>query len=263
MTTSDLERRLAAVLHQHAEDAMNDTDTEDRLDTLLIGAERDTRRRRRAWATGALAAAAATAAVVAWAPDLGGETTDSGTEVTTAENAYEAEQVATRFLSAYKSFDRSGAAGYLADGVPGMADWRPENRWFEAVGFRMLLDPCRAQDDAPQGATLVACPYDYDSLGSDVLGRGPFTGSRFTAVVQDGKIVSAQLGIAYADNGFSAKVWEPFAAWVSKAHPEDAAVMYADWPNTSLEARTPRSTRLWRQNVQEYVQEQQADLPPG
>lgn len=263
MTTSDVERRLAAALQHHAEDAMNDTDTEDRLETLLVDAERHTRRRRRAWATGALAAAAATAAVVAWAPDLAGETTDSGAEVLAAENAEEAEQVATRFLLAYASFDRSGAAGYLADDVPGLADWRPENRWFEAAGFRMLLDPCRTQDDAPQGGTLVACPYEYDSLGSDELGRGPFTGSRFTAVVQDGKIVSAQLGVEYANNGFSSKMWEPFAAWVAEAHPKQAADMYAFWPNTSLEARTPRSIRLWRQNVQEYVQEQQAGLPPG
>ncbi len=264
MTTSDLERRLAAVLHQHAEDAMNDTNTEEQLETLLIGAERDTRRRRRGWAAGALVAAAATAAVVVWAPGLVGDEKESGSNVLSADETYGAERIATRFVTAYAAFDRPEASAYLADTVAGFDGWRRDNRWLEAVRFRMLLDPCRAQGASSPEGTRVVCPYDYDSLRSDELGRGPFTGSRFSVTVRDGQIVSAGLGFEYENNGFAARVWEPFAAWVSKAHPEDAAVMYADWPSTTAQAQTPRSDRLWRQRTLEYVKEQRAaNLAPG
>lgn len=263
MTPSDLERRLAALLHEHAEDAMHDTDTEERLETLLIGAEQDTRRRRRVWAAGALAAAAVTAAVIAWAPGLGGDGKEAAPDIATG-TAYQAERVATRFVTAYASFDRTEAAGYLADSVAGFDGWRRENRWFEAVGFRMLLDPCRAQGESSSRDIRVVCPYDYDALRSDALARGPFTGSSFVATVRDGRIVTADLGLAYENNGFSARMWEPFAVWVSKNHPEDAADMYADWPSTTLAAHTPRSDRLWRRYSLEYVKHQRdVGLAPG
>jgi len=51
-------------------------------------------------------------------------------------------------------------------------------------------------------------------------------------------------------------VWEPFAEWVSKAYPEDAAVMYED-ASYSLEMHTPESIRMWEQHTREYVKEVQ------
>jgi hypothetical protein len=258
---SDLERRLADVLQQRAEDAMNDTKTEERLDTLLSATELDRRRRKRVWAAGTLAAAAAAAAVIAWVPGLGGDEDVSGPDTAATGTAYQAERVATRFVTAYAAFDRQKAGSYLDGNVIGLDAWREQNRWYQAVGFQMMPDACRAQGTDSQGATTVNCPYDYESMGSDELGRGPFTGSRFVVTVREGKIVTGQLDIEFLDNGFSAKVWEPFAAWVKKAHPKEAAVMYADDSGTTLQSETRRANRLWRQNVREYVEEQQAENP--
>lgn len=62
MTTSDIERRLTTLLHQHAEEAMNQTDTMTKLTTLHGRMEQDVRSRRRR--RGLLAAAAASVVAV-------------------------------------------------------------------------------------------------------------------------------------------------------------------------------------------------------
>jgi hypothetical protein len=255
VTTSELERRLTAVLKQHAEDAMNSTRTEEQLEILVADAEQDRRRRRRNWAAAGLTAAAATVGLVLWASNLGAETD-------TADPALQpsAEKVATSFLEAYASFDRDEAASYLADdafldiwqGPDDVDAWRDGNRWFEAVGFKMLNESCTEQGTSAAG-TRVVCLYDFHAIRSDELGRGPFSGSVFTFTVQDGEIVVADQGLEFLDNGFSAQMWEPFAAWVARTHPEDAAVMYADWPSQQLESLTPRSIELWEKQTKNYV----------
>lgn len=253
MTTSDLERRLAEVLQQHAEETMNSTRTEEQLSTLLEDAERQERRRRLGWAGGALAAAAAAAVLVVWS--TGGSSDPPETAVPAQEAP--AEDVATSFVDAYASFERDTAASYLdpdawialGDGE----DWRRVNRWFEAVSFEVLAGSCEAQPSSPSG-TPVRCPFDFHALGSDELGRGPYSGNVFTFTVQDGRIVAADQSLDFLGNGFSKEMWEPFSAWVAETYPKDAAVMYADWPEQSLESHTDRSIRLWAEHVRDYVQ---------
>lgn len=250
MTTSDLERRLSAVLHQHAEDAMNHTRTEEQLEALLVDAERAGRRRWLGWGATALVAAAAAIALVVWTPGLGSD--QSETVVPAPEPT--AEQVAEGFLEEYGGFDRVRAAAYLADSADtgDNGDWRLENRFFQAIGFRLLLDPCEEQPSSPDAA-LVLCAFDYHALGSDELGRGPFSDNSFDFTVQDGKIVAFNLSLTYHANGFSSQMWEPFAAWVSETHPEDGPVMYDDWPDASSQALNETSFGLWEQRTREYV----------
>jgi len=259
MTTSELERRLAALLQRHAEDAMNNTHTEEQLERLLVDAERHARRRRLGWAAAGLAAAAAAAALIAWLPGSGPR--EAGPALPAQET--QAEQVATAFVQAYGSFDRDQAASYLADDADlsvwtdaeGDDRWRLGNRWQEATGYKLLLDSCEEQGISSAG-TEVGCTFDYHSLGSEELGRGPYSGDTFTFTIKDGMIVAAWQHLAFETNGFSDQMWEPFARWVSEAYPKDAAVMYANWPFTSLEALTPRSFKLWREHVKDYVEEQ-------
>jgi hypothetical protein len=260
MTTSDLERRLTALLQQHAEDAMNTTNTEERLQRLLEETEQNTRRSRRRWAGGALVAAAAAGAIVVWASGVGD---DTGTtpQVTTA-TADEAEDLATAFLDAYGSWDRGRAASYVTDPANVDALDRGWMRWSEAVGFTLLVDSCQ-EAGSSASVTRVQCPFDYHALGSDELGLGPFSDSVFALSIRDGEIVTADEELEFMSNGFSEQMWEPFAAWVSRAYPEDAAVMYADWPETSLEAHSGRSIELWRQHTQEYVEEQTSSNDPS
>lgn len=55
------------------------------------------------------------------------------------------------------------------------------------------------------------------------------------------------------------QIWEPFARWVSRNHPEDVAVMYQD-ETQSLERFTEESIRLWERYTRDYVEEvNQAD----
>ena len=51
---------------------------------------------------------------------------------------------------------------------------------------------------------------------------------------------------------FSTQMWEPFARWVSKAYPEDAAVMYETEDGGM---RSPESIRLWERHTRGYVEE--------
>ena len=51
-------------------------------------------------------------------------------------------------------------------------------------------------------------------------------------------------------------MWEPFARWVSKAYPKDAAVMYQDETLSDFRL-TGKSIRLWERHTREYVKEVQ------
>jgi hypothetical protein len=162
--------------------------------------------------------------------------------------------VATTFVEAYAAFDVPRASSVLADGASlGLGgDWRQFNTYLDATGASLTLDPCVPVDTTDAGTTM-RCPFAYHALRSDELGRGPFTGSSFDLTVSEGQIVAASMNFEFASNGFSSRMWEPFAAWVSKTHPQDAAIMYADWPSTSVQRMTPAALQLWSQNTRAYV----------
>lgn len=256
MTPSGVERRLATVLQQHAEDAMNSTNTEEQLGRLLLDTERQTRRRRRAWTAAGVVAVAA-AALVAWSPELGNRKADPAP----VDDEQRAEQTATEFVRAYADFDRDRAASYLSDDADltiwtdelGNDHWRRGNRWLEATSTEVILDKCAALWSSG-GATYVSCVFDVHSLGSDELGLGPYPDNTFSLTVTDGAIVDASMDLPTRTNGFAEEMWQPFASWVSRTHPADAPVMYHDYPDLNFAEETPRSFELWRRHVAEYVE---------
>jgi hypothetical protein len=255
MTTSDVERLLTAELHRRAEEAMNQTRTEERLHELMADAERDRRRRRAGWTFGAVAAAAVLAAAVLVLPGLGADDEPSGTA--SEHLASSPVQVATGFLEAYAAFDRPAAAAYLSDEAASATGWRADNRWFEAVGFAMRVGSC-GETTTGGSPIRVDCTFSYSSMHSEDLGRGrPFDGSTFEVVVDGEQVVFFDMKLEFVANGFSKQVWEPFAAWVTSSHPRDAAIMYADWPDTSQQAETPRAVKLWRTRTAEWVAAQE------
>ena len=99
----------------------------------------------------------------------------------------------------------------------------------------------------------MSCVFDLQGLGSEQLGRGPYPDNTFSLTVNDGEIVDASMELASRTNGFYEEMWRPFARWVARTHPADAAVMYADYPRSDLASDTARSTALWRQHVEDYV----------
>src|SRR5438128_213609 len=78
------------------------------------------------------------------------------------------------------------------------------------------------------GGTHVACRFGYQLLGSAALGRGPCGGSLFDITTHHGRVSGAFMSFESL-NGFDAQMWTPMATWMNRTHPNDAAVMYADW----------------------------------
>ena len=168
----------------------------------------------------------------------------------------DARRVAGAFLQAYGSYDADRATSYLADdaitnGWQSTEELRAQLSWNEAVGWTELRSPCRRTD--VDGATVdLRCDYQVHALGSDQLGRGPYGENYWTLHVLDGKIVYARPQFPFGTNGFSAEMWEPFAAFVDSAYSRDADIMYTDGARTDPQT-TPESLRLWTQHIKDYV----------
>jgi hypothetical protein len=166
-----------------------------------------------------------------------------------------ADEVATGFLEAFAAFDVEQARTYLADDatIASMGaddDPRLLISWLEATGYRQILHSCEQRGNSASGG--IRCPFDFYALRSGEIGRGPFGGSSFELVIRDGKVVQVSQG--WEIEKFSPLVWEPFAKWVSKAHPQDAAVMYLDETHSGVRL-SEESIRLWERNTQAYVDE--------
>ncbi len=128
----------------------------------------------------------------------------------------------------------------------------PHLRWTRAIGFRLLPARCVLESVSAPAAT-VACAYDAHGLGSERLGRGPFTDNVLRLTVVDGEIVS---GVEeWGSDAFEITMWEPFTAWLLSNQVDDAGHMFDDWPGWPLmrPELTERSARLWEKNVDRYV----------
>jgi len=259
VSTSELERRLGEVLREHAEEAMNRTDTRAQLENLRNGLEPD-RRRRLAWGAGALAVAASVAAAVFLVSTLGDDSPTSGTDPAGQPRVVEPVDVATGFMEALAAHDQDRVASYLAEGTtfalwtspPDAGSLDAEIRWSVAAGVEILPGSCEAGPSAAEG-TPVVCPFDFHALGSAELDRGPYGANEFSFTVLDGKIVQTDNLVAFETNGFSDEMWEPFADWVEETYPEDSAPMYKDARHT-LQATDEHAAELWAEHVTGYVQ---------
>ena len=164
-------------------------------------------------------------------------------------------EVATAFVEAYGAFDIEEATSYLAPdaNLAGFGeDWPLNRKFLDFIGFELILDSCDVEA-VTDFSTRVRCTYDYHALRSEEMGLGPFSGSYFDLPIQDGEIISVYQQFDYMASGFSSLMWEPFAAWVADNYPEDAAIMYADWPNQSMQALTDESLSLWEQRSWDYA----------
>ena len=234
-----------------------------------VARRRDRRRRNQRMTAGVVGIAVFVAAV--WVVTSGGSsdrTQRSANEPSTVNRTDAAEGVVRGFLSAFGAFDPEKAMTYVADD----ADLRwlidpqvPANErglslelaLLEAQRVQLTITSCQA---VPFGsATSVVCGFDFNAIASDVLGRGPFTGSMFVFTVRDGEIVKA----ASKPNlkQFKSQMSAPFAEWVAATYPRDFHVMYNTGsippnPKGFRQVRgrpTEESMRLWRLHIPEYV----------
>ena len=167
----------------------------------------------------------------------------------------QAEGVATSFLEAFGAFDVQQARTYLADDATiGSMTEQDELRllvaYLEATGYKQILNDCEGAGNSDSGS--IHCTFDFHGLRSGEIGRGPFGGSSFDLFVHDGKIV--RVTQHWGTEKFSPQMWEPFAGWVSTAHPKDVAVMYTDESHSNVRL-TEESVRLWDARTREYVEE--------
>lgn len=266
MTTTDLDRRLTGLLRERAQEAMERTSTQEQLSSLLATPGLDGRQPGRRWvAAGALAAAAATVAVTAGMPNGEGDRTPSG-QVDSAEPApapanVETVQLASTFLEAVYSHDADRAASFLSPYVqisrPGAAgmvpesEWRDEIAWYAAIGATMVDHTCQAGETSTT-TSEVSCTYSMHALGSDQLRRRPYGDNTLDVTIRDGLIVALEDEWHYLENGFSAEMWEPFAAWIVREHPSDVRVMYTS-SYQNLPRLTPTSLRRWEQRIAEWL----------
>jgi len=247
VTTTELERRVAVALKQHAEVAMSGTKTDQaKLERLLTDAEGG-RKHRREWVAGAVAAAAAVVAVIVWAMGLSSGKPDSISPV--PAHPLQPEQVATAYVNAYGNYDRPRLKSLLAgDALVNWSALDESNRGDEAIEVRVLPDSCTELNRLSVG-TQVWCAFDVHALGSDRLGLGPYSNNRFLVTVDGGKIIESNIHFDYMNNNFNIQMMEPFMAWVTKHYPKDVPAMFEpDGP------RTPATTaELFHQHIADYV----------
>ncbi len=249
MSTPELERRVAVVLKEHADAAMNSTDTDQAtLERLLADAERAARKRHLGWGVWGAVVGAAAASVVVWAMGLTPGNPDATAPASPGPTR--PVQVAAAYVDAYGRYDRPLLKSLLAGNA--LASWLSLdqfNRADEAIEFRVLLDRCTALDSSSAG-TRVNCSFHVHALGSEQLGLGPFGNNQFLVMVRDGKIVESQINFTYATNGFNIQVWEPFVAWVTLHYPKDIPRMI-DGANNALTDAT--SIELWHKHIADYI----------
>jgi hypothetical protein len=222
-----------------------------------------TMRNRKIGAFAVTTAIAVTAVAVILGTRGGQDTTTTTTGVQTTPTPME---VATGFVETYGALDANQAITYLADdadisgliasiGAEGMegtpAELPLQISWLEASGYTQLLHSCRETGSFASG-TVVRCTFDFHNLRSDEIGLGPWGGSYFDLTVRDGQIT--RVSKHWETAGFSGQLWEPFARWVSRAYPEDAAVMYQDDSHSGVRL-TAESIRLWERYTRGYVKE--------
>jgi hypothetical protein len=189
---------------------------------------------------------------------------------TSAPPAPDAVPTALAFLEAYATFDADRAIGLLAhdaqisllirsigaDGVRGTTrELRSYLAMLEAWRYEHRVTSCDAVGTSDAG-TDVRCRFDYDFLGSDRLGLGPYAGSSFDLTVRDGEVV--RVSKVWAFDRFAREMWLPFAGWISREHPRDAARMYDDFTHRGVRL-DPGSIRRWARHTGEYVRLELAD----
>jgi hypothetical protein len=160
--------------------------------------------------------------------------------------------VASGLMDAYSTANVEQAGTFVAsdfDLISFMGD-DLSRQWDAATGYKVIPDPCVQISGSSDGAS-IRCPYAWQGIRSDEMGFGPYGDNWFDFTIVDGKVVSQQGHYEFETNGFSAEVWEPFAAWVLSVYPDDVPVMYKTG-QTDYKL-SPESIQLWEQHSQEYV----------
>jgi hypothetical protein len=258
MSTRNVERELTTLLHRHAEDAMDSTDTQTEQNRFydVLDAEPSNNRRTLA-VVGAVAATGVVAALV-WS--LGGSEdgtclapVDDPSPQVSEQVSREAELMSDRFMAAISDNDARAVHSLLRNGA---WDGGVENElaFLEAWYVRYDTEPCRATAGV-NDALLVECRATVHSARSEELGLGPFEGVVYNFVVRGGEIIDAGNDHSHETSGLGDHMTD-VGDWVTAhAPPADRALLMQDPPELSAD-ELDRWVQLHQQYIDAYVEEQ-------
>lgn len=256
MSTRELERDLAAVLHRRAEDAMNSTDTQAEHNRFYEVLETEPRDEQPRWVVGLVAAAAAVAVTSAiWVaiPDdpavepvpapAPGE--DRGRESAAESVAQQtADAFARRDENALNALTRVGAWDDLDDELLFAETWK----------FDYDVEPC-VTTATTYVAVVVTCPATVDAAYSVDVGRGRFGDVVFAFVVRDDEVIDVGMTLNHDTSGLG-DYMASVSDWMeSHATPADRAFLERE-PSMLPEAEQARSVRLRHQYLDAYLEDQ-------
>jgi hypothetical protein len=260
-TTADLERLLREALTDHAEAAMNQTDTQHELDVFEAAAERD-RHRERPRSVLALTGLAAAAAVIVGAVLWDGGSTTQEPAPPVSPEPTRAESVAADFLAAYDGDDRSALRSFLAEDADIVTSWNGyggieglmrSSRWDAAFGRRMVSVDCVELGPGADGGTKVSCTETSHAGGSEELGRGPWTGDVTFVTVEADLVTEYSINSASNRNGYQEEMYAPLDAWMTANHADQLDLLLA-LDDPAADPATVRSAlELWERYIEEYV----------
>ena len=123
----------------------------------------------------------------------------------------------------------------------GRTSWATTTGGAATAGWRRSAPRSCSTSATPCGArarrrTCPACSTCTGSAPTE-LGRGPYPDNTFSFTVKDDEIVDASMTLASRRTASHEEMWGPFARWVSRTYPEDAAVMYYEYPKMDWAAR--------------------------
>ena len=182
---------------------------------------------------------------------------DDAVRLVESDEARQAIDLAQRFVQARDRWDGEAVRALVADDAEIVgenqvttADEYLVNADFERVTDWHFLEPeCTATEVGPP--IEVTCCYVMENAWSRALGVGPFTGSSFQFVIDDGQI--QQVTHYFDFDLFAPQVFEVWVAWLTDTHPDDVDVMY-DFTGAvarrPLNTRSPRPPRAIHQRIQ-------------
>ena len=177
--TREVERELTAVLHRHAEDAMNRTNTPVEYRKLQSSVADQARTDRRRWVAGGLAAAVAAAVVgvAVWSSDPVGDR--SSPPIAQAPDSTKTADLAAAegFAAAFAAHDAAAVASYLTPGEEPWLGWRAGWKRDSVWGVEYLMQPCTKRYNISD-STVFTCPYAMHLLGSREIRRRPIPRQR-------------------------------------------------------------------------------------
>jgi hypothetical protein len=185
MSTRSVERELTALLHRHAEDAMNSTDTQAERERLYDDIEKEPRAKRTQWLVAAAAVALAVAGTIAvWTslPDDRAVSPAPPAPSTDAVREADAEALADQFMAAYGDQDlaalnaitRVGAWDADSNGL------KAELTLLKAWHSTYYPEPCAATATTDV-SVVVECGAALDTMGSEETGSVHSRGTSSTS----------------------------------------------------------------------------------